>query len=578
MAVHQPVLELQPVQTQTQNRSSPFMNRAFVQNQAQPNNKDRVEGIERDLAEFRQILIPLVRHLVAEEERAEIQRANIARNTARGAQNARRARNVGLEGLRQHEIALSEIREVRTLAQEAVTIGRLTLIRTDQILGITSSIQNTVGRIEGSVNRLRTLWRSGNRVGFMRAWVQNEFLMTMTFFMLHPAFPVSIEAITSAYIASMMFVRVGTRTADLLRGDVRLNIGGAMYLASPFLYLRFYWLLNHRFMRLRGAHPAGEPDPATNAAYRGNFESVMRANILALPTYVQTIGRTPFRVQSLPDLRNVHRNLLIFFRSIWNEELVPLLTQIWGTPVAATDFVLEFLLGKATIIYEGLRYNVESTLGTGYIGALLHDLSQLGPSAGALYADMILRLYGSVMSLVKQILEPCLRPLFGPVYDILGNLYGPSSLTSAASAASAALSSAAATTYDRLSEGAILLKQTASKMWGKKLKTDGGRLSKRKTRKHHGGSTGQRQFEINLGSLQVYTLYLEFCKLRYPEMMLQPLIDTLYELSAATYQLTLESSLGFHPTQPIMPMIQYESTRLIPYEDLVFFVEKEKDD
>lgn len=532
-------------------------------------------------------------HIAEAAEAAEA----AARNTMRGLLGVgRNVRNVGQEAARGTAAAVAaaaEAREAGHIAQEGLRVGvegldvgreglavgretqsKVSMVQATtnllvrksnqiiaqgtQILAVTTQTQSMVGKLS-----VMAAYQQGNRVGFIGAWVQNEWLMCATFLLLTPVFPVTIQSIQGWYALTMGTAKVAHRIYEVTKSRISFSIGGAIYTVSPILLMTVLWRVNGQLIELREAN-----DPAYAQAFRGNLESTLPSVISAGRDFIKNLPK--LRVSNslgaiTPEMRQNALNVLSdFFRYIYNgdifADLGPILYKFISNPTHLAKWFFDFMTGNASVIINGVSYVVKSTLGKFYFDALIYTLGTWNLQAGALSADIVAwiisYLWAALEGVVKMIYNSITGFLASTACSLLIRITNPITRTPAMYSS-----------YDTCIESFL-----------GKQKTAGGsrrnRRVKRKTRrfiKQRGGAEGELQVDMKREFINVFfeLTMLELIRALSPNRLpeIDKVINALYNSQAVVYELTLQDSLGFE--NPIPPIVNDENTAIVPYKSIL---------
>jgi len=558
--------------------------------------KARDEALQRDFLRFlveQATEAAAVREAMAQNAAAERNAAGAAaQNTQRGLRGIERGVvSVGREAARGTAAGLgaaAEAREAARIAAAGLDVGvqglavgeqtqrqvsmvqattNLLVRKSNAIIAQGAQILTTVTRTESMVGRLSVAaaYQQGNRIGFIGAWVQNEWLMCATFIILTPVFPVSVQSVQSLYALTMGTVRGGQRIMQAIHAvstnNVSLSFSGVINTVSPISLMMLLWRVNGQLTSLRAAG---------NTAYTNAFEGSLENN---LPHIIRGgrefasrawAGDIPNPLPSItPEMRQRALDILTwFFRKIYSREMFTdlgsILYGIVNNPGNMAQWLLDFISGNASVIIDGVIYTIRSTVGQHYFDGLYYTLGTWQGAMGAMGADLIAwifsslwwaleatlgMIYRNVMTLLRSALCAILIrvsiPMSGPMYG--GD-------------------------FDRCMVA-----------MGEKPKTQGGsrkrKMKRRYTKKslvQRGGAEGELQTQIKDAFVDVFfeLTMLEISRVVYNSrnLMLDRAINAMYESQAIVYEITLQKSLGYENS--ILPLVD-ENVAIVPYKSII---------
>jgi len=558
--------------------------------------KARDEALQRDFLRFlveQATEAAAVREAMAQNAAAERNAAGAAaQNTQRGLRGIERGVvSVGREAARGTAAGLgaaAEAREAARIAAAGLDVGvqglavgeqtqrqvsmvqattNLLVRKSNAIIAQGAQILTTVTRTESMVGRLSVAaaYQQGNRIGFIGAWVQNEWLMCATFIILTPVFPVSVQSVQSWYALTMGTVRGGQRIMQAIHAvstnNVSLSFSGVINTVSPISLMMLLWRVNGQLTSLRAAG---------NTAYTKAFEGSLENN---LPHIIRGgrefasrawAGDIPNPLPTItPEMRQRALDILTwFFRKIYSREMFTdlgsILYGIVNNPGNMAQWLLDFISGNASVIIDGVIYTIRSTVGQHYFDGLYYTLGTWQGAMGAMGADLIAwifsslwwaleatlgMIYRNVMTLLRSALCAILIrvsiPMSGPMYG--GD-------------------------FDRCMVA-----------MGEKPKTQGGsrkrKMKRRYTKKslvQRGGAEGELQTQIKDAFVDVFfeLTMLEISRVVYNSrnLMLDRAINAMYESQAIVYEITLQKSLGYENS--ILPLVD-ENVAIVPYKSII---------
>jgi len=493
-----------------------------------------------------------------------------ARGTAAGlgaAAEAREAARIAAEGLDVGVQGLAVGQQTQRQVSMVQATTNLLVRKSNAIIAQGAQILTTVTRTESMVGRLSVAaaYQQGNRIGFIGAWVQNEWLMCATFIILTPVFPVSVQTVQSWYALTMGTVRGGQRIMQAIHAvstnNVSLSFSGVINTVSPISLMMLLWRVNGQLISLRVAGNTGytnafEGSLENNLPHiiRGGREFASRAWAGDIPNPLPTI--TPEMRQRALDL------LTWFFRKIYSGEIFTglgsILYGIVDNPGNMAQWLLDFISGNASVIIDGVIYTIRSTVGQHYFDGLYYTLGTWQGAMGAMGADLIAwilsslwwaleatlgMIYRNVMTLLRSALCAILIRISIPMS---GPMYGGD--------------------FDKCMVA-----------MGEKAKTQGGsrkrKMKRRYTKKslvQRGGAEGELQTQIKAAFVDVFfeLTMLEISRVVYNSrnLMLDRAINAMYESQAIVYEITLQKSLGYE--NPILPLVD-ENVAIVPYKSII---------